>query len=87
MAFIVYILFSPTKNKYYVGYTSQSIHERLKKHNTNHKGFSGSVADWEIKHQEYFKDKLEALKRERQIKSWKSRKVIETLIAGSNHPD
>ncbi|MDQ3051973.1 MAG: GIY-YIG nuclease family protein [Bacteroidota bacterium] len=35
----VYILFSKTRDRYYVGSTSVSVLLRLKKHNSNHKGF------------------------------------------------
>jgi putative endonuclease len=81
MNFLVYILFSKTLNKYYVGFTSEEITERLRKHNSNHKGFTGNVGDWEIQYQEQFNTKLEALRREKEIKNWKSRKLIEKLIA------
>ncbi|NJM17057.1 MAG: GIY-YIG nuclease family protein, partial [Bacteroidales bacterium] len=55
--------------------------ERLKKHNTNHKGHTGKHNDWEIVHTEPFSSKTEALIREKQIKRWKSRKKIMALIA------
>jgi putative endonuclease len=80
MTFTVYILFSPGKNKFYVGYTSELIEERLRKHNTNHKGFTGGTGDWIIKYTELFNTKTEGIKREKEIKSWKSRKMIEKLI-------
>jgi putative endonuclease len=80
MSFTVYILFSISKNKFYVGYTGDVLEERLKKHNTNHGGFTGGTADWTIKYTEKFYTKLEALEREKQIKNWKSRKRIELLI-------
>ncbi len=83
MIFLVYILFSKTLNKYYIGFTSEEITERLRKHNSNHKGFTGNVSDWEIQYQEQFNTKLEALRREKEIKNWKSRKLIEKLIAST----
>ncbi|PJA05205.1 MAG: excinuclease ABC subunit C, partial [Flavobacteriales bacterium CG_4_10_14_0_2_um_filter_35_18] len=51
------------------------------------KGFTGKVDDWELKYQEHYLKKEEAYLRERILKSWKSRKKIEELIAGSEHPD
>ncbi|MEO5642000.1 MAG: GIY-YIG nuclease family protein [Bacteroidia bacterium] len=85
----IYILFSKKLNKYYVGYTSDDLEERLRKHNSNHSGFTGGFGDWEIKHFESFETKEEALIREKQIKGWKSRKLIEKLIKkyDSEHPD
>ena len=86
MPFHVYILFSGLKDKYYVGYTSDSLLERWRRHNSNHKGFTGGVGDWIIVFTENYISKSDAYKRELEIKSWKSRKRVEKLI-GSDHPD
>ena len=86
MKFYVYILYTPLKNKYYIGFTGDLLSERIRKHNSNHKGFTGNIGDWELVYQEEFKTKSEAMKREKEIKSWKSRKIIEKLI-GLEHPD
>jgi len=83
MKFTTYILFSGTLNKYYIGSTGDDIHGRIRKHNTNHKGFTGGVGDWELKYFEEYELKTDSLMREKQIKNWKSRKMIERLIAGS----
>jgi len=80
MQVFVYILHSPTKNKYYVGCTSDGLQERIRKHNTNHSGFTGGHGDWGLKYFEAFNSKTNALKRESEIKKWKSRKLIEKLI-------
>lgn len=77
-----YILYSKLLDKYYVGYTNILIEERLKKHNTNHKGFTGKANDWVVVYVEVFDSKNEAYAREREIKAKKSRKYIEKLIAG-----
>jgi len=82
----VYILFSPTLNKYYVGYTGDNLEERLRKHNSNHKGYTGGLGDWKMVYEENFELKEIASQREKQIKAWKSRKMIEKLI-DSEHPD
>jgi len=80
MKFIVYILFSPSKNKYYVGFTGDDINERIRKHNTNHRGFTGGIGDWILAYKENFDSKKDAMQREKQIKNWRSRKMIEQLI-------
>ncbi len=89
--FYIYILYSEILNKYYIGATADKLEERIRKHNTNHKGFTGKISDWILKYSESFSTKQEALKREQQIKRWKSRTMIEKLIeissAGSEHPD
>ena len=84
MQYKVYILFSAILNKYYVGYTGDDLNERLRKHNSNHKGFTGKTGDWKIVYQEYFQLKSDASNREIEIKKWKSRKKIENLIQSNN---
>jgi putative endonuclease len=79
--YFVYIIYSATKDKYYVGECAD-VDERLRRHNTNHKGFTGGTGDWKLVYCEIFDQKEKALAREKQIKSWKSRKVIEKLISG-----
>jgi putative endonuclease len=81
--FYAYILYSKIRNKYYIGSTI-NITERLKKHNTNHSGFTGHTGDWCIVWLENFDNLIDARLRERQIKSWKSRVMIEKLIASAN---
>ncbi|RLD91470.1 MAG: GIY-YIG nuclease family protein [Bacteroidetes bacterium] len=75
-----YIIYSKTRNRYYIGHTG-NIDVRLKKHNTNHKGFTGKVGDWEIVYSEGYTSKSDAYARERQVKSWKSRKAKESKQA------
>ena len=79
MPFYVYILYSSSKDKFYIGYTS-NIEERLIRHNQKSKGFTGTTNDWKIVYSELHSTKLEALTREKQIKSWKSRSNIQALI-------
>ena len=83
-----YILFSATLNRYYIGYTGDLLEERIRRHNSYHKGFTGKTSDWELKYKEIYKDKSDAYEREREIKRWKSRKKIEALLKkDSEHPD
>jgi putative endonuclease len=63
-----YILFSKTLNKFYVGYTGDDIEDRLRRHNSNHDGFTGKAADWELRYSESFNEKSTAAQREKQIK-------------------
>ena len=79
MDYIVYILFSTSKNRYYIGYTS-NLEERIIRHNQKSKGFTGSVNDWKVVYTERYITKEEAYKRELQIKSWKSKLKIHELI-------
>ena len=91
MGFYVYILFSASQNKYYVGY-STDLEQRIRKHNAKHKGFTGKAADWVLVYSESYESKKSAMEREQKIKSWKSRKMIQQLINkqssdGLEHPD
>ena len=78
--FYFYIIFSQFLDNYYIGHTS-NLAERLRKHNSDHKGYTGKTNDWEFVYVETFSSKTEAYQRERQIKAWKNRNRIECLIA------
>ncbi|MFC1223810.1 GIY-YIG nuclease family protein [Pedobacter sp. BG31] len=80
--FYAYILYSKTRNKYYIGSTI-NLTERLKKHNTNHAGFTCHTGDWCIVWFEAFDNLRDARLKERQIKNWKSRIMIEKLISSA----
>ena len=87
MNYYFYIIYSELLDKYYLGYSS-NLKDRINKHNTNHKGFTGRAKDWTLVYSEKYNSKEEAYARERQVKAWKSRKLIEKLISvGSEHPD
>ena len=83
MDFFVYILFSETKNRFYIGFTSD-MQQRIMRHNQKSKGFTGNVNDWKIVYTEKYNSKEEAYTREQQIKSWKSRIKIQELINNSD---
>ena len=68
----VYILYSPVLDFYYVGCTSD-LGERLRRHLSNHKGFTSRTKDWKIVYAEIFQEKSKALFREREIKVGKVR--------------
>ncbi|HLW30988.1 MAG TPA: GIY-YIG nuclease family protein [Aequorivita sp.] len=81
--YFLYILYSIHLDRYYVGST-EDISMRLKEHLWSHKGFTSKAKDWELKYSESFESKIEAMARERQIKKWKSRRLIEKLISSSD---
>ncbi len=81
--FTVYILFSETADKFYTGFTSEPVEERLRKHLSNHSGFTAKTKDWKIVHTEQFENKSEALQREKEIKNWKSKSRILKLISSA----
>ncbi|MBD3628710.1 GIY-YIG nuclease family protein [Cyclobacterium sp.] len=80
-----YILFSETKNRFYIGATCDHLDQRVRRHNANHKkGFTGHQNDWMIVYSEAFPSKQQAFDREREVKGWKSRKKIIDLISSQN---
>ena len=80
MQYTVYIIYSSAADKFYVGFTGDEMEERLRKHNSNHKGFTGRFKDWQIVYTEIFTTKQDAMLREKEIKSWKSRSKIQNLV-------
>ena len=70
MKFYVYILYSRHLGNYYIGSTSD-VENRLKKHLSNHKGYTSKAKDWIVAYKEEFQTKSEALFRERKIKNEK----------------
>ena len=76
-----YILYSQTLDRYYVGHTEDEMGERLRRHLSDHRGFTAKAKDWQLVHTEAYPTKREAYARERQVKAWKSRAKIEKLIA------
>ena len=79
--YTVYILFSQSINRYYVGYTN-NIERRLAEHNRKKGKYTDTGIPWKIVYTEVFATKEDAMFREKEIKSKKSRKYIENLIAG-----
>ncbi len=75
-----YIIYSSSIDRYYVGHTSEELSERLRKHKSNHGGYTGKSDNWQIVYTEQYIRKEEAYAREREVKKWKSRKKIEELI-------
>ncbi|NHM02970.1 GIY-YIG nuclease family protein, partial [Flavobacterium difficile] len=53
MPFIVYIIYSSAKNKFYIGYTSD-LEERIIRHNQKSKGFTGNTDDWKLMYTENY---------------------------------
>ncbi len=81
--FYFYILYSQTLDKHYIGHTSESLEERLRKHLSNHDGFTSKAKDWVVAYFEEFETKTSAYKRELEVKKWKSKLRIQKLISSA----
>jgi putative endonuclease len=79
--FYTYIIQSEPTGRYYIGST-QDIEERLKRHNEGRGKYTKNKGPWKLRYTEKFADLSSARKRENFIKRQKSKKYIETLIAG-----
>ena len=82
--FFVYALYNQIRNKIYIG-QSNNIVQRLKSHNKKLPYKKGSYTSlnngsWEIIYKEKYTNRIDALKRERQLKSQKGREYIWKLI-------
>ena len=82
LMYYVYILKS-NNNQYYIGATS-NIRNRVKYHNAGRVRSTKSNKPWSLIYKEKYNTLSEARSREKQIKSWKSRKAIERLKALSS---
>ena len=67
-------------DKYYIGSTTDDLQNRLRRHLSDHKGFTSRAKDWIIVYSEQYQDIYEARQREIQIKNWKSKKMVQKLI-------
>ncbi len=85
MAYYVYILYSLSYDRYYIGHTND-IFRRVEEHNTNSRmTYTHKYRPWKLKTHYEFGSRSNAMKIEKYIKRMKSRKVIERLIQDSEY--
>ena len=77
--YFTYILWSESRSKFYVGST-QDLVERMKVHNNGQVKWTSTGTPWVVVYSESWPDRTTAVRRERQIKSWKSAVAIRKLI-------
>jgi putative endonuclease len=66
--FYVYILYSQSLQRYYVGLT-ESVEKRLKEHNTGKSKSTRTGVPWKLVHMESFQTRSEAMQQEQKIKA------------------
>jgi putative endonuclease len=81
MNYFLYILQSQSKETFYIG-SSDDPERRIEYHNAESKGYTKRYRPWKLVYSNGFKTKEEALRAERKVKSWKSKKMIRLLISG-----
>ena len=78
--YVVYVLYSETFDKIYIGYTS-NLEQRLLSHNfLARKGWTIQFRPWKTVRTEEFFYKKDAMVREKQLKSAAGRRFIRSLI-------
>jgi putative endonuclease len=75
MSYQLYILQSQSTNRYYIGQT-QDFQKRLAYHNANYSKALKNRGPWRLVYSEGYATRA-AMRRERQIKSWKDHAMIE----------
>lgn len=74
--FTVYVLYSSTYEKIYIGFTSNLIN-RIKSHNElGKKGYTVKYRPWKVVYTEVFNRKSDAMRREKALKSSRGRRFI-----------
>ena len=79
MAF-VYILQSGSTKRFYIGSTD-SLDRRMSEHLRGHSLATRGRGPWKLVYTEEFPTLFEARQREREIKRWKSSRMIASLIS------
>jgi len=77
--FQVYILYSASLDRYYIGQSAQ-LQDRLFRHNNSGSKSTKGANDWQLVYAQNFETRTQAILRETYIKKQKSRKYIENLI-------
>ncbi len=82
MVYFVYILQSEKDGSYYIGHT-EDLEDRLNRHNQGRSSYTKSRAPWRLIYHEVYGSRVEAMRRENEIKRTKSREYIEQLVRAS----
>ena len=77
--YYTYIIQSQKNGRFYIG-SCQDIDKRIERHNAGATPSTKPGRPWQLVYSETYETNSEALKREREIKSKKSRKYIEFLV-------
>lgn len=76
--YYVYIIQSEKNSTYYIGYT-KSLEGRLEKHNCKHRGYTAKYAPYRLVYSESYSLKVDAIRREKVIKSYKGGEAFKKL--------
>ena len=80
MGYTVYILYSPSFDRYYISQT-ENLENRIFRHNNSGSKSTKKANDWRMVYSETYERRSTAVVRELEIKKQKSRKYIKELIS------
>ncbi|MCD6422375.1 GIY-YIG nuclease family protein [bacterium] len=81
----VYILYSQSRDRYYVGSTTD-LKRRLREHERGKHRFSKTLGKFKLVFAQHFKSIRIARQKERKLKRWKRREYIEKIIEDGKIP-
>jgi len=79
MKYFVYILYSVSIDKYYIGHTN-NIERRIYEHNLGKEKFTRKRIPWKIKFFRTYDTNIEATREELRLKKCKNRKYLEEYM-------
>ena len=74
-----YILNSRKYDKYYIGYT-EDLEKRIAWHNKGKSRWTRKYRPWKVAYVEAYRNKTDAIKREKKIKSYKNKMYLKGMI-------
>ena len=80
-----YIIYSRSKDRFYIGTTGAGVEIRVERHNNGWTKSTKAGIPWKLKFVKTFESKSEALKWERWMKRQKSRTLIEQSISDAEN--
>jgi putative endonuclease len=80
--FYLYILHSEKNGRFYVGSTA-ILTDRILRHNQGRSKATKAGIPWSLVYTEEFDSRAKAMKREMEIKAWKSHQRIALLVSAS----
>ena len=77
--YFVYVLQNP-ESRLYIGFTTD-LERRVRQHQEGEGGWTRSRGPWKLVHYEVFADRLEAIRRERNLKRGKMNKELRMRLS------
>ncbi|MEW6067991.1 MAG: GIY-YIG nuclease family protein [Nitrospirota bacterium] len=90
MDYFVYILWSESTSRFYIGHTNNLVRRIAQHNNPDYHGSHHTKRNrghWKCVYHEQFETRSEAMAREKEIKAKKSRAYIESLISTRQSPE